>query len=316
MEKYIKEIIDQRYDNNFIKEKLYVIIPKIVEYFGENNLNTIIEAIRSIDIYICPFEQEMVRFINSKLNLKIDNYYNNYLNRDLVNSSNGISYSITADVAYDENTKEFVNKGRDRKVIFLKDMSKYAYVNKENAKLAEEHLFKTLIHEFVRQIKSVLKNNIIRNGKRISRSGVQQSYSSINMNNNIVSLTFLTESGRGFNEATCEYDTIEIFANIFGYEPQVCAYPLEVNVLKAIIKKDGLLEDIHTNEINGDIPSLRNSFDTLFYDGSFDKIISLFDKIIKTSYKDNKETYDKLRDDSLKLLSSLNEDKSKITKIA
>ncbi|MGM9834222.1 MAG: hypothetical protein ACI31M_00365 [Bacilli bacterium] len=316
MEKYIREIISQRYDNDFIKEKLYVIIPKIIEYFGEKYLNIIVDTIRNVDIYLCPFEQEMVRFINSKLNLKIDNYYNNYLNKDLVNSSNGISYSLTADIAYDKNTEEFINKGRDRKIIFLKDMSKYAYVNKENARLANEHLSKTLIHEFVHQIKSVLKNNIIRNDKRISRSGVQQSYSAINKKNNIISLSFLSESGRGFNEATCEYDTIEIFANIYGYEPQICAHPLEVNVLKGIIKKDGLIEDIHKYEINGDIPSLRNIFDTKFYDGAFDKIISLFDKMIRTSYKDNKETYDSLRNDSLKLLSSLNENESKVAKVA
>lgn len=304
MDEYIKEIINRNHSNDYIRKKLYMIIPKIVEYYGEKNLNTIIEAIKSVEFCLCPFEKEMARFIDDRLYLKIDNYHNNYLNRDLINSSGALSYSIAANVAYDVDNEEFVNKGIDRKIIFIKE----GFQN-------EEYILKTIIHEFIIQIKGILKNNIIRNGKRISRNGVLQTYYLIKKDDDLITLDFVSESGRGFNKAMCEYDTLMIFASIFGYGSPLCAYPLEVEILKRIIKNDTLLEDIHTHEIDGDIPKLRNIFDSTFKDGSFDKTIAFFDKVLHSSYRSNKEIYDKLRDEALDFIASLNIQDKPIMKV-
>lgn len=311
---YIKDIINQQYSNNYIKEKVFVIAEKLTDYYGEKYLNTIIDAIRSVDIFLCPFEKEMTRFIDDHLYIKIDNYYDNFLNRNLINSRNGISYSISPNIIYDKNNEEFVNKGINRKIIFLKELSHYA--NNLTIENNEQTITRMLIHEFIIQIKGIHNNNNIRNGKRISRNGVHISYSLINEDNDLVTLDFLSESGKGLNLAMCEYDTLKIFANLFGFESKKCMYPLEVEILKRIIKDNDLIDYIHTYEINGEIPELRNIYDSKFYDGAFDKTIALFDKITQAPYRNNKEIYDKLKDEASGFIKTLTENGKSLIKTA
>ena len=151
MEKYIKQTIDAHYTDDFIKEKLYLILPKFIEYYGEDIINTLVNAIRSTTVHLCKPYDDFQKFINLKLNLSMDMYYNKFLNSEIINQSNGLSYSETSYVIYDEDTDTFINKGKDRKIIFIK--SPVLVGGNENKKATDE-IIRILIHEFIIRMKS------------------------------------------------------------------------------------------------------------------------------------------------------------------
>ena len=78
MNEYIKQTIDSHYSEEFIREKLYLILTSFLKYYGEDIVNLLVSTIRSTNIYLCYPHQDFQRFINLKLNISMDNYYNKY----------------------------------------------------------------------------------------------------------------------------------------------------------------------------------------------------------------------------------------------
>ena len=280
-----------------------MILTSFLKYYGEDIVNLLVSTIRSTNIYLCYPHQDFQRFINLKLNISMDNYYNKYLNSDIINQSNGLSYTETSYVIYDEDTKEFINKGADRKIIFIKMPNQRNGLDDRNS---YDEIIRILIHEFIIRMKSCKNASIIRNSKKINRCGVMQSFYKLQKTDEgLVDVSYISESGRGFTMATSEIETEQIFEMVCGHELSNISYPLEVYLMKKILVDEELEKQINKAELYGNIPDLRAYFDDKYYDGSFDNLIKLLDEVITSGYRQNEDVYTKYKNDIANYLDSL-----------
>lgn len=302
MRKYINDIIDRNYNDSSVKSILKLVLPYLIDYYGKQNISLIVDALRTTTFLVCPSNASLEKFINNTLNIQIDNYFNTYLNSSLINSSNGISYTESSRVIYDKNTDSFINKGVDRKIIFIRELKD---LNFENISSKEETIIRVVIHELIKKMKSIKNASNIRGNKKISRCGLHTIYNRIDKNGKDVRLSFLSETGKGLSDGLCEYDTLYIFNQIFGHEFKDITNPLEVYVVRKLFANESLETLIHETELNGDIIYLRSLFDRLNYNGAYDKLIKLGDKLSYENYKANEKTYNILSEEIINYLDSL-----------
>lgn len=288
MDSYIKDIIDQNFKDQYVKKNLYVIIPHIITYFKEKYLNTILEALRNTSFYVCPANYPFNHFINNKISINLDSHYSKIFNANL-NNKQGVIYEEHPRVILDDETKEFRNKGIERKIIFIKDQTSNISRNNNIEGLKSA----TIIRGLVSLIKSNNFNNIIRNNIKRTRFGLHQTLYKLIIKDNHVETIFLSETGLGLYNGILEYDTEEIFKEIYGYPLKEHFYPLEKYIVERLFISDTLKDIFHEAEITGDIYLLRNCFDKIYYDGAFDKLIQLTDFINSFDYKKSPTNYNK-----------------------
>lgn len=288
MDNYIKDIIDSGFKDNYVKETLYLIIPHLIAYYGDKNINTILDATRNTTIYVCPANQPLNNFISNKINIGLDSYYNKVFNSSL-NNRQGIIYEEHPQVVIDENTKEFRNIGTERKIIFIKEQSNTLSRNNTS----EELKCATIIRGLISLIKSNKENNVIRDNTKRTRFGLHQTIYKLTAKGNHVETTYLSETGFGIYNGILEYDTEEIFKNIYGHALKEQFYPLEKYIVEKLFTSNILKNIFHEVEITGDIFLLRNCYDRIYYDGAFDKLIQLTDSINNSNYRKEKKDYDK-----------------------
>lgn len=287
MNDYIKDIVDSGFKDNYVKETLYLIIPHIIAYYGEKHLNTILDAIRNTTIYVCPTNQPLNNFISNKINIGLDSYYSKAFNSSL-NNRPGIIYEEHPRVIIDEETKEFRNKGTERKIIFIKEQSNILSRNNN----IQEIKCATIISGLVSLIKSNNANNIIRDDTKRTRFGLHQTIYKLTSKNKNVETLYLSETGFGLYNGIMEYDTEEIFKEIYGHPLKEQFYPLEKYIVEKLFASKSLENVFHEAEITGNIFLLRNCYDKIYYDGAFDKLIQLTDSINSSNYRKDKKDYD------------------------
>lgn len=286
MDSYIKDIIDREFKDQYVKKALYLIIPNLITYYGEKYLNTIFDAIKNITIYICPANYPFNHFISNKIGINLDSHYSKVFNSNL-NNRQGLIYEEHPRVIIDEDTKEFRNVGSERKIIFIKELN--TTISKNNQ---EELKCATIIRGLVSLIKSNNSNNIIRNDTKRTRFGLHQTIYKLTTKENKVETLYLSETGFGLYNGILEYDTEEIFKQIFGYSLKENFYPLEKYIVEKLFASNVLKSIFHEVEITGNIFLLRNCYDKIYYDGAFDKLIGLTDTINNSEYKKSQRNYD------------------------
>lgn len=288
MNSYIKDVIDSVFKDNYVKETLYLIVPNLINYYGEKSLNIILDAIRNTTIYVCPTNQPFSNFISNKISITLDSYYNKVLNTELLNNKQGIIYEEHPRVIIDEDTKKFRNIGTERKIIFIKDQNNTLARNNTS----EELKCATIIRSLVSLIKSNKENNVINNDIKRARFGLHQTIYKLTIKGNNVLTTYLSETGFGLYNGILEYDTEEIFKNIYGHSLKEQYYPLEKYIVEKIFASKALENAFHEAEITGNIFLLRTCFDKIYYDGAFDKLIQLTDLVSNSNYRKDKKDYD------------------------
>lgn len=288
MDSYLKEVIDRNFQDKYVKKTLYFTIPYLITYYGEKYLNYILDAIRNTTIYVCPTNQPLSNFISNKIGINLDSHYNKSLNPNL-NNRQGIIYEEHPQVVYNEDTKEFQNKGTERKIIFIKEQSTTLTRNNN----AEELKCATIIRGLISLIKSNVSNNVIRDDTKRTRFGLHQTLYKLTAKDDDVETIYLSETGFGLYNGILEYDTEEIFKRIYGYPLKEHFYPLEKYIIEKIFSSNALKNAFHEAEITGNIFLLRNCYDRIYGDGAFDRLIQLTDFLNDTDYKRLQENYDK-----------------------
>ena len=299
MDSYIKDIIDREFKDQYVNKALYLIIPNLITYYGEKYLNTIFDAIKNITIYICPANYPFNHFISNKIGINLDSHYSKVFNSNL-NNRQGLIYEEHPRVIIDEDTKEFRNVGAERKIIFIKEPNTTISKNSQ-----DELKCATIIRGLVSLIKSNNSNNIIRNDTKRTRFGLHQTIYKLNTQKNRVEMLYLSETGFGLYNGILEYDTEEIFKQIYGYPLKEQFYPLEKYIVEKLFTSDALKNIFHETEITGNIFLLRNCYDRIYYDGAFDKLIRLTDTINSSDYRKTQQNYDEIVEEINKYFNSI-----------
>ncbi len=299
MDSYIKDVIDREFKDQYVKKALYLIIPNLITYYGEKYLNTIFDAIKNITIYVCPANYPFNHFISNKISINLDSHYSKVFNSNL-NNRQGLIYEEHPRVIIDEDTKEYRNIGTERKIIFIKEQNTIIAKNKQ-----EELKCATIIRGLVSLIKAHNFNNTIRNDTKRTRFGLHQTIYKLTTENNKVETTYLSETGFGLYNGILEYDTEEIFKQIYGYPLKENFYPLEKYIVEKLFASDALENLFHEAEITGNIFLLRNCYDKIYYDGAFDKLIGLTDTINNSDYRKTQQNYDEAVEEINKYFNSI-----------
>ena len=238
-------------------------------------------------------------FISNKISINLDSHYSKVFNSNL-NNRQGLIYEEHPRVIIDEDTKEYRNIGTERKIIFIKEQNTIIAKNKQ-----EELKCATIIRGLVSLIKAHNFNNTIRNDTKRTRFGLHQTIYKLTTENNKVETTYLSETGFGLYNGILEYDTEEIFKQIYGYPLKENFYPLEKYIVEKLFASDALENLFHEAEITGNIFLLRNCYDKIYYDGAFDKLIGLTDTINNSDYRKTQQNYDEAVEEINKYFNSI-----------
>ena len=245
----------------------------------------VIDALRNLDIKVCPNDIPFNVFVSGNLKFKVDDCYNQYLNSDIINKSNALVFSSEPTIRYNDVDKSFVQKEKSKKTLFINS----------DKNILESDIIHKIIHELIHSIKSQKRSDNIVIDKLVNRNGLLQTFYKLKYESGIVYISPISESGRGLNEAITEIDTLNIYRTFTGEEYTSNKYKLEMYVVKQLYKDDRIKQIISEAEIDGNIPKLRSEFDNLTRENAYDELIVLLDNIIKSNYAKNEDIYNNCR---------------------
>ena len=271
----VEKIIEKFRYNEKLANKLRNIVPGIVEYYGKENEELIINTLLNDEIYITNSNENIYDLIK-KLDKSDINFVEDGMtvsDSDLKRAS-GVSSSIPY-ISIDENGNAMLDKV-NRFIAFrgLYDLNEEVIISDS-----------TLIHEICHSIKSYNNECTLEDNVLTMRSGLIQTKYNVKNIYDKVYCELVEDKNVGIEEGVNEYDTRNI-CDILKIQNSLGGYAFESQVAKGIMEDLQLKDKILAAQFYPETINIEEEYNKVFKDNSnhFSAMNSKFDQVVKKGY--------------------------------
>lgn len=270
MNEFIDELVKQKEYSKELENTLRIILPAMVEYYGEEYEMLICEAISSC--YICQCEKnENIYDVVKKYDNMISNE-NSVVNEGDLKRADGVNLSIP-NITYKDGNHRIDSVTR------IVALASYAKLDTDFGK-------STLIHKLGHLIKSYKNEYTIEGDIITSRSGFIETKEklSISEDGSIVRST-ISEKNVGLEEGINAYDEACILSIINNTEKKFRSYQLESTIIENLINLTGLRKEILESQFIGDTSIFIDKYNEGSDRDLFSELASTMDDSVKATYE-------------------------------
>ena len=278
MQNYLNELQEKYGYNNQLVEVLAKIIPKLIEYFGEENKELILNAINDCEIHIQQPKENVNKYLS-----------------EFFESQNNEKFPIAAAACYDSRPIIKAEQMQIKRLIYLKESC---------GDFSKEKNVSLLVHELLHLIKSY-KNEFLYNkeGKIIQRSGLAETILEFNKEDNNVKE--ISNKNTGIEETVNCYDESQIMSMIFEKDYTTNSYPSLIEPGRSLLKHKNIRDAIRDSQLNAD-----NNYIELIGKDIFEFLTDSFEKIYATHFLsfsqiNTKEKRMKIKENRQKVIDSI-----------
>lgn len=240
---YIDKLIKKYSYNNKTVNALKKIVPKLIEYYGEEYEEIILDAIYSCEIIACNSFQTISKIEKEK---KLINKKDQNPLKEINLKRNESTYISDVKISYDEMTNTY-------------------NIDKISRTIATSHTFnydspkglEVLTYALCKLVKSYHKEYEIDENKLIKRSGLQKEENSIIKDKEEIYLITNEETGIGLEEGLTIYDTEQIVSLVLKDNYKCYDYDSVYTIAQILKEKFDLLDKINYAEITKDTKELE-----------------------------------------------------------
>lgn len=228
------------------------IIPSLIEYYGFEYKEMILDAINSCEIIPCSSKQTISK-IKKEVNLSIKNGISDVASIEIKGSE--ASYISDVKISYDEESNKF-NIDEIKRVI----ATSHTY-NYDSPKGLE-----VLTYALCKLIKSYKDEFVIDENILIKRTGLELEKRHIVKDENDIYLNLISHEGHGLEEGFNIYDTSKIVSLILNYEYKCYDYDSIFGIANILKDRFKLKDKINRAELTGNITDLKSIYEEKFED--------------------------------------------------
>ncbi len=249
------------YDEKTIKA-LSLIIPSMINYYGEEYRNIILSAIFNCEIVPCNSHQTISKVLNER---KLTKLVGTSSVSDIDIKRAESTYIPNIEIIYNEELNSYEITKIDRVITTSHTFNYDSLKGIEILTHALCHLVKSYDNEFT------INENVL-----TIRSGLSYEKRKIVYDNGNITLDFIEDYGKSLEEGFTLLDTEKIVSNVYHNEYK--CYDYETVYTIAMILKDRykFKSNINSHELQGDIDTFKKEYDK----DTFDKLNTECDKCL------------------------------------
>ena len=280
---FLEELKEKyNYDNKVIKA-LSLIIPSMINYYGDKYKSIILDAISSCEIIPCNSHQTISKVLNDRKLTKF------------------VGASLVSDIDIKRAESVYVP---NVKLIYNQELNIYE-IKKIDRIIVTSHTFnydslkgiEVLTHALCHLIKSYNKEFTIDGNVLTIRSGLSYEIRKIVYNDGDITLDFIEDYGRSMSEGLCLYDTEKIVSNVYHTNYKCYDYETIYTIATILKEKYKLKNDINKYEIIGTIDDFKEKYNSESIDNlclMCDECLVLENDMLLSYTREDKNNFAKL----------------------
>ena len=243
--------IKYNYDDKTIKA-LSLIIPSMINYYGEDYKNNILDAIFNCQIVPCNSHQTISKVLNER---KLTKLVGSSSVSDIDVKRSESAYIPNIEIVYNKELNSYEIEKIDRVIVTSHTFNYDSLKGIEILTHALCHLVKSFDNEF-----TINENTIT------IKSGLSYEKRKIVYDNGNITLDFVEDYGKALEEGFTLLDTEKIVSNVYHNEYKCYDYETVYTVAMILKDKYKLKNNINSHEIQGNVNTFKKEYDEDIFD--------------------------------------------------